>query len=84
MSIVSWILVGLVAGIFAKFLMPGPDKQGWVMTTVLGVVGGFLGGYLGNLLGVGGQLSGFNIPTLITATVGALILLALQRAFKKK
>ncbi|NVK22958.1 MAG: GlsB/YeaQ/YmgE family stress response membrane protein [Kangiellaceae bacterium] len=84
MSFITWILVGLVAGILAKFIMPGPDNQGWVMTIVLGVVGAFLGGYLAEALEIGGKVTGFNVTSLVTATVGALIILALQRFFRKK
>lgn len=79
MSWIIWILVGLVAGAIAKFLMPGPDPGGIIVTILIGIVGALLGGWLGQvLLGVG-QTSGFNIPTLLTAIVGTLILLFLYR-----
>lgn len=84
MSILMWVLVGLVAGALAKLIMPGPDKGGWIMTIVLGIVGAFVGGFVGDLLGIGSaQASGFNIPTLLTATGGAIIVLFLYRTFSK-
>jgi uncharacterized membrane protein YeaQ/YmgE (transglycosylase-associated protein family) len=79
MSWIVWIIVGLVAGAIAKFLMPGPDPGGIIVTILIGIVGALLGGWLGQtFLGVG-QTSGFNIPTLLTAIVGTLILLFLYR-----
>lgn len=84
MGILMWILVGLVAGALAKLIMPGPDNGGWILTIVLGVVGAFVGGFVGDLLGLGGaQATGFNVPTLLTATGGAVIIIALQRMFTK-
>lgn len=83
MSILMWILVGLVAGAIAKLIMPGPDKGGWIMTIILGIVGAFVGGFVGDLIGLGGQASGFNIPTLLTAIGGAIIVLFLYRTFSK-
>ncbi|GAA6151075.1 GlsB/YeaQ/YmgE family stress response membrane protein [Pseudoteredinibacter isoporae] len=74
MGWIAWIILGLVAGALARWLMPGEDKMGWILTILLGIGGAFLGGYLGSLLGIG-SVSGFNIVTIITATVGAFILL---------
>ena len=83
MGILTWIVVGLVAGALAKLIMPGPDGGGWILTIVLGVVGAFVGGFVGGLLGLGGEATGFNIPTLLTATGGAIIILLLYRTFSK-
>ncbi|MBB6520531.1 GlsB/YeaQ/YmgE family stress response membrane protein [Pseudoteredinibacter isoporae] len=74
MGWIAWIILGLVAGALARWLMPGEDKMGWILTILLGIGGAFVGGYLGSLLGIG-SVSGFNIVTVITATVGAFILL---------
>lgn len=74
MGWIAWIILGLVAGALARWLMPGEDKMGWILTILLGIGGAFVGGYLGSLLGLG-SVSGFNIMTIITATVGAFILL---------
>ena len=74
MGIFSWILLGLLAGILAKVIMPGDDKAGFVMTTLLGVAGAFIGGWLGSLVGLG-TVGEFSLGSLLTAIVGALVLL---------
>ena len=73
MGIFSWILLGLLAGILAKVIMPGDDKGGFVMTTLLGVAGAFIGGWLGSLVGLG-TVGEFSLGSLLTAIVGALVL----------
>ena len=74
MGIFSWILLGLLAGILAKVIMPGDDKGGFVMTTLLGVAGAFIGGWLGSLVGLG-TVGEFSLGSLLIAIVGALVLL---------
>ena len=76
MDILLWIVFGLVVGIIAKFLMPGPDPGGMVVTIVLGIVGALLGGWIGRALGVyqPGQPAGF-----IMAVIGAIVVLAIYR-----
>jgi uncharacterized membrane protein YeaQ/YmgE (transglycosylase-associated protein family) len=74
MGLLSWIVLGLVVGILAKWIMPGEQGGGFVLTTLLGVAGAFVGGFIGSLLGLG-SVSGFNIGSLVLATVGALLLL---------
>ncbi len=82
MGFISWILLGLIAGVFAKWIMPGPDGGGMIVTILLGVAGAFVGGYLGSMIGVGG-LDGLGITSILTATAGALLLLFLYRQFNK-
>ena len=82
MGILSWIVLGLIAGALAKLLMPGKDGGGWIITMVLGIAGAFVGGYLGSLLGVGGSADGINIGSIITATVGAFVLLFIYKLVK--
>ncbi len=84
MGIISWILVGLLAGFLAKFIIPSKRHNGFIRTVILGVVGGLLGGYIGQRFGLGGELSGFNEYSIITATLGALLVLILQRLFAEK
>lgn len=74
MGILSWILLGLVVGALAKWIMPGPDPGGLVVTALIGIAGAFVGGWLGSLVGMG-SIDGFNLGTIATATVGALVLL---------
>jgi uncharacterized membrane protein YeaQ/YmgE (transglycosylase-associated protein family) len=74
MGLLSWILLGLVVGILAKWIMPGPDPGGTVITILLGIAGAFVGGFVGSLVGLG-TVSGFNLGSLALATGGALLLL---------
>jgi uncharacterized membrane protein YeaQ/YmgE (transglycosylase-associated protein family) len=78
MSVLGWILFGLVVGIVARFLMPGRDPGGFVITIVLGIVGALLGGWLGRSVGWYGE--GDPVGFLM-AVLGAIILLALYRMF---
>jgi len=81
MSIVWTILIGLAAGTIAKFIMPGKDPGGFIITILLGIAGSFLFTYLGQFVGLyqEGETAGF-----IGAVVGAFILLAIYRMFRKK
>ena len=83
MGILSWIVLGLVAGALAKWLMPGKDGGGWFVTMLLGIAGAFVGGFLGSALGVGGGATGVNLGSILTATVGAFVLLFLYRLVRK-
>lgn len=83
MGILSFIIVGLVAGALAKLIMPGDDPGGFIVTILIGVAGAFVGGFIGQTLGIGGVVSGVNIATIITATGGALVLLFAYRLIKK-
>ncbi len=82
MGIFSWIIFGLVAGIIAKFVMPGDDPGGLIVTTGLGVVGALVGGYIGTSLGFG-EVTGFNIRSLGIAVAGAVVVLIGYRLVKK-
>ena len=72
MDILLWILFGLVVGVVAKFLMPGPNPGGLIMTTILGIVGAVVGAWIGRVLGFygPGQPAGF-----IMAVIGAVVVL---------
>jgi uncharacterized membrane protein YeaQ/YmgE (transglycosylase-associated protein family) len=78
MGILAWIVVGLVAGLLAKFIMPGPDPGGIIITILIGIAGAFVGGFVVSLLG-GTGLTGFSLWSILVATIGAIILLALYR-----
>jgi uncharacterized membrane protein YeaQ/YmgE (transglycosylase-associated protein family) len=82
MGIVSWILFGLLAGILAKFVMPGDDGGGFIKTTLLGVVGAIVGGFIGTRLGFG-DVTGFNVRSFAIASTGAVLVLWLYRMVKK-
>ncbi len=81
MSIIGTIIIGFLAGIVAKFLMPGRnDPQGFVMTTILGIVGAFVASWLGQAIGWYGPGEGAGF---IGAIVGAVIVLAVWGYFSK-
>ncbi|MEU3317326.1 GlsB/YeaQ/YmgE family stress response membrane protein [Streptomyces sp. NPDC048387] len=80
MGILAWILIGLLAGLIAKALMPGKDPGGFIVTTLIGIAGGLLGGWLGKVVfGVDSIDGFFDLSTWIAAIVGSVILLALYR-----
>jgi uncharacterized membrane protein YeaQ/YmgE (transglycosylase-associated protein family) len=81
MGILSWILLGLVVGALAKFIMPGKDPGGLVITILIGIAGAMVGGYLGTALGLG-TVTGFNFGSVAVATGGALLLLFGYRQIK--
>jgi uncharacterized membrane protein YeaQ/YmgE (transglycosylase-associated protein family) len=78
MSILGWILFGLVVGALAKFVMPGRDPGGFIITILLGIAGAVLGGFLGRAMGLygEGEPAGF-----FMAFLGSVILLLLYRTF---
>ena len=76
MHILGWILCGLVVGIVAKFLMPGRDPGGFVITAILGIVGALVGGFVGRLIGWYGEGDPVGF---VMAVIGSIILLAVYR-----
>lgn len=83
MGILAWIVFGLIAGIIAKFIMPGRDGGGFILTCVLGIVGAVVGGWLATMFGIGGNVTGFNLPSFMVAVVGAIVVLALFRLLRR-
>ena len=75
-----WILLGLLAGTLAKFLVPGRDPPGCIVTIALGLAGAFIGGWIGTAVGWGtvGQ-SEFSPRSIALATLGAIVLLLIGR-----
>jgi uncharacterized membrane protein YeaQ/YmgE (transglycosylase-associated protein family) len=75
-GIIAWIILGLVAGMVAKMLVPGRDGHGLVITTLIGIAGALLGGFLATrLFHVSGTQGFFNLSTWVTAILGAAVLL---------
>lgn len=82
MSIIWTIIIGFVAGVIAKFLMPGPNEpSGFILTTILGIVGAFVATWLGQALGWYGPNEGAGF---IGAIVGAVIVLAIWGAISRR
>lgn len=79
-----WILLGLVAGTLAKFLVPGRDPSGCIVTVLLGVLGAFIGGLIGTFLGWGSVTRGsLDLRSIALATLGAILLLLLGRLVRR-
>ena len=82
MGIFSWIIMGLIVGVLAKFIMPGDDLGGIFVTILIGIAGAFVGGFIGSAIGLG-EVTGFNLGSLILAIGDALLLLFVYRRIKK-
>ncbi len=80
MEILWLLIVGLIAGLLARAIMPGDDSMGILLTIVLGIVGAFIAGFLGRALGIYESTS--EGGHIIAATIGAIILLAVARLVK--
>ena len=80
MSVLSWLISGLIIGVLAKFFMPGRDPGGIIVTILLGIVGAFVASYVGQVLGMyqPGEPAGW-----IMSILGAVVVLAIYRAVKK-
>ena len=76
-ALIFWIIVGLIVGALAKWILPGPDLGGIIVTIILGMVGAVLGGWLLSLVGIGG--GGGWISSILAGLIGALVLLAIYR-----
>ncbi len=81
MGFLSWVVLGLLVGVLAKWIMPGPDPGGLVFTILLGIAGALLGGFLGARLGLG-TATGFNLGTLVLAVAGSMLLLGAWRRLR--
>jgi len=81
MSIIAWIVVGLIAGVIAKMLMPGREPGGGIILTILlGIGGAIVGGFLAVALGISDGVNNFDVGTIVLAVAGAMLLLFAYRA----
>jgi uncharacterized membrane protein YeaQ/YmgE (transglycosylase-associated protein family) len=76
MGIISWVMVGLIAGLLSKWIIPGSGPAGFIITALIGMAGASMGGFIVRLFG-GAGATGFNVWSLVVATLGAIILLFL-------
>ena len=81
MGIIAWVVFGLIAGILAKWIMPGKDGGGFFMTIILGVVGAVVGGWISTFFGFG-KVDGFNFGSFVVAVIGAIVVLFIYRKIK--
>ena len=80
-----WIIVGFIAGLLARLLVPGPQPMGWLLTIVLGLVGSFVGGFISSLVFRTDPMEpGLHTAGLIMSTVGAIIVLVLYTIVQRR
>ena len=82
MGIITWIIFGLLAGLVAKFIMPGKDPGGFIITILIGIAGALVGGFIATSLGYG-SVDGFNLGSFIIAVLGSIILLFAYRFIRR-
>jgi len=88
MGILAWLIIGGVAGWLASIVMKTNARQGTILDIIVGIVGAFIGGFVLSFLNLGGTgsagITGFNLPSLATAFIGAVILLGLLRLIRRR
>jgi len=82
MGFIMWIVLGVVVGALAKWIMPGKDPGGVLVTTLIGIAGAVVGGWLGTFIGFG-KVTGFDLRSLVIAVGGAVLLLFVYRKIRK-
>jgi uncharacterized membrane protein YeaQ/YmgE (transglycosylase-associated protein family) len=83
MSVIAWIVLGLIAGALAKFIMPGRDPGGFIMTILIGIAGALIGGFISTRLGFG-AVDAFDLRSIVIAVLGAILLLAIFRLLRRR
>ncbi len=83
-SLLVWLVLGLLAGYLAKMIMPGRDGGGLILTTILGVLGAVVGGFMGKYFFGYPMISSFdnigdNLPSFVSSVIGAIAVLAIHR-----
>ena len=86
MSIIAWLIVGIVAGFLARLAIPGkePGPGGILGDLIAGVIGAIVGGWIFRALGIGGGVTGVNVGSIVVAFVGAVVFLLIWRAIARK
>ena len=79
MGIIAWIVVGAIGGFLAKFLMPGKDPGGLILTVLLGIAGAVVGGFIAVALDISDGVDDFDIGTIVLSVLGAMLILFLYR-----
>jgi len=81
---VALIVIGVIAGALAKWVMPGPDPGGIIITILIGIAGAFVGGFVVQWLFGGPEITGISLGSILVATLGAIILLAIYRLITRR
>jgi uncharacterized membrane protein YeaQ/YmgE (transglycosylase-associated protein family) len=85
MGIIGWVLLGFLAGLIARAIMPGAERGGFILTTLLGIGGALLGGFLATVLGLGDPIDEFfDLSTWVAAVAGALVILFAWNAIDRR
>lgn len=83
MGILSWIIMGALAGWVASKITGNDASMGWIANVIVGIIGAVIGGFVMSLIGRSG-VDGFNLASFLVATGGAILLLAITKGFRKK
>ena len=83
MGALSWIVLGLIAGLIAKWITSGSEPRGCLVTVVIGIVGAAIGGWIGTQLGLG-TVSGFDLRSIALAVIGSVVLLLILGALSQR
>jgi uncharacterized membrane protein YeaQ/YmgE (transglycosylase-associated protein family) len=84
-GIIGWILLGLLAGLIAKAIVPGAERAGLIVTMLLGVAGALLGGFLASVVGLGDPIDEFfDISTWVAAIIGSVVILVGWNAIRDR
>jgi uncharacterized membrane protein YeaQ/YmgE (transglycosylase-associated protein family) len=84
-GIIAWIFLGLLAGLIAKAILPGGERGGLIITTLIGIAGAIVGGFLATALGLGDPIDEFfDLSTWVAAVAGALVILFIWNAVSRK
>ena len=81
LNIISWIVVGFLAGLLARFIYPGAIEMGWIMTTLLGIGGSFAGGFIGGLFTKEKDMMKPSPAGFVMSVVGAMVLIFIAHRF---
>lgn len=85
LGFIWWIVIGLVAGLLARLILPGDQSMGWLLTIVLGLIGSVVGGFISSaIFGTDPREPGFQASGLVMSTIGAMVVLGLYLAFNKR
>jgi uncharacterized membrane protein YeaQ/YmgE (transglycosylase-associated protein family) len=82
LDIILWIIFGALAGWIASIIMQTNEEQGGLGNIIVGIIGAFIGGFLVQAL-TGDDVQGFNFISLLVAVLGAIVLLAIVKAFRR-
>jgi uncharacterized membrane protein YeaQ/YmgE (transglycosylase-associated protein family) len=84
-GIIGWIVLGFLAGLIAKAILPGDEGGGFIVTTILGIVGALLGGFLASVFGLGDPIDEFfDLSTWIAAVIGSIVILFLWNLISER